>query len=99
MRKISRMTAKPAKPVTESKPAAEPAAKISDGYMIHQSLEVGGRLTSTSGSLAMWDTLVNQTSGGRILGQSLEMHSVDPSKTPFFDTLTTYSIGLRRRSV
>lgn len=75
------------------KPAAEPTQKISHGYLIHQSLEAGGRYTTTSGSLAMWDTLVNQTSGGRILGQSLDMHSVNPSKTPFFDTLTTYSTG------
>ena len=85
--------AKPAKPVTEKKLDAEPAAKISHGYLIHQSLEVGGRYTTTGGSQAMWDTLVNQTSGGRILGQSLEMHSVDPSKTHFFDTLSTYSTG------
>jgi len=85
--------AKPAQPVSEKKTAAEPAEKISHGYLIHQSLEVGGRWTTVSGSTAMWDTLVNQTSGGRILGQSLEMHSVDPSKTPFFDTLTTSSAG------
>ena len=84
---------KPAQPVAEKKPAAEPAEKISHGYLVHQSLEVGGRFTTTSGSTAMWDTLVNQSSGGRILGQSLELHSVDPSKTPFFDTLTTYSTG------
>jgi hypothetical protein len=87
---------KPAKPSSEKKKkpaAAEPAEKISHGYLIHQSLEVGGRFTTVSGSTPMWDTLVNQTSGGRILGQSLEMHSVDPSKTPFFDTLTTSSTG------
>jgi len=84
--------AKPAKTVTETKPAA-PGAKIVGGYMVHQSLEVGGRYTSTSGSSAMWDTLVNQGSGGRILGQSLEMHSIDNSKTPFFDALSTYSTG------
>lgn len=87
-------TAKPPQPISEKKPAAaEPAEKISHGYLIHQYLEVGGRYTKTGGSMAMWDTLVNQTSGGRILGQSLEMHSVDPSKTPFFDTLTTSSTG------
>jgi len=84
---------KPAAPVSERKPAAQPAAKTAHGYLIHQSLEVGGRMTTTSGSAAMWSTLVNQSSGGRILGQSLEMHSVDPSKTPFFDTLTTFSTG------
>jgi hypothetical protein len=87
--------AKPAKPVSEKKPAKEPAEKISHGYRVHQSLEVGARITSTSGSTAMWDTLVNQEkgAGGRVLGQNLELRSVDPSQTPFFDTLTTSSTG------
>ena len=83
----------PEKPAEERKPAAAPAEKIVGGYLVHQSLEVGGRITTVSGSAPMWDTLVNQGSGGRILGQSLEMHSVDNSKTPFFDSLTTYSTG------
>ena len=69
--------AKPAKPVTEKRAAPTPPEKIVGGYMVHQSIEVGGRLTNTTGSSAMWDTLVNQGSGGRILGQSMEMHSVN----------------------
>jgi hypothetical protein len=84
--------AKPAKPVSE-KPAKVAGETISHGYLVHQSLEVGGRYTKVSGSQGMWDTLVNQGSGGRILGQSLELHSVNPSKTPFFDNLTTSSTG------
>ena len=86
--------AKPAPtPLSEKKPAAEPAEHISNGYLVHQSIEVGGRYTTVTGSSAMWDTLVNQTSGGRVLGQSLELHSVDTSKTPFFDTLSSSSTG------
>jgi hypothetical protein len=87
--------AKPAKAVSEKKPDTPPADKIVHGYMVHQSIELGARITSTSGSTAMWDTLVNQEkgAGGRILGQSLELRSVDPAKTPFFDTLTTFSTG------
>ncbi len=85
--------AKPAKPVTEKKAAPVRPDKIVGGYMVHESLEVGGRITSTSGSKAMWDTLVNMGTGGRILGQSLEMHSVNPAKTPFFDSLSTNSTG------
>jgi len=77
----------------EKKPAAVPAIKKASAYEIHQSLEVGGRLTNSYGSGAMWDTLFNQTSGGRILEQSLQMRSTNPSKTPFFDTLTSYSTG------
>ena len=41
----------------------------------------------------MWATMVNEASGMRLVGQSLTMHSVDKSKTPFFDTLTTNSFG------
>jgi hypothetical protein len=89
--------AKPAKPVpakpVEEKPAKVAGETISHGYLVHQSIEVGGRYTKVSGSQGMWDTLVNQGSGGRILGQSLELHSVNPSKTPFFDNLTTSSTG------
>jgi len=76
-----------------AKQASEPAAKTVGGYLVHQSLEVGGRVTTTSGSAAMWATLVNQGSGGRILSQSLDMHSVDRSKTRFFDSLSTSSNG------
>ena len=85
--------AKPAKPVSEKKPATEAPDKIVGGYLVHQSIDLGGRYTTTNGSLPMWATLVNQSSGGRILGQSLEMHSVDTSKTRFFDTLSTNSTG------
>lgn len=85
--------AKSAKKMTEPKPAATPADKTVAGYRVHQSIEVGGRYTAVSGSAPMWATLVNQGSGGRVLGQSLELRSVNPSKTPFFDTLTSYSTG------
>jgi hypothetical protein len=84
---------KPAPPVFERKPAPAPAEKIAHGYLVHQSIELGGRITSTGGSTAMWDTMVNQSSGMRVLGQSLELRSVDTRKTPFFDTLTTASAG------
>ena len=63
------------------------------GYQVHSMIDVGGRITEKSGSDAMWATMVNQTTGARILGQSLQMHSLDPFKTPFFDTLTTSSFG------
>lgn len=85
--------AKPAKPATEKKPSSEKDGKTAGHYQVHQSIEVGGRYTTVGGSPAMWDTLVNQTSGGRILGQSLEMHSLDTTKTHFFDSLSTFSTG------
>lgn len=86
--------AQPAKQVVEQKPAAEPAQMIRGGYLIHQTIELGGRITANkSGSDAMWATMVNQGTGMRVLSHELEMRSVDPSKTPFFDTLTSSSFG------
>ena len=41
----------------------------------------------------MWATMINQGTGMRLVGQSLEMHSADTTKTPFFDTLSTASYG------
>ncbi len=87
--------AKPApKPLSEKKPAAEPAETISHGYLVHQSIELGGRIVANNtGSAPMWATLFNQSTGMRVLDQSLELHSVDTRKTPFFDTLSTTSTG------
>ena len=86
--------AKPAQQVKETKPAAEPAQKIIGGYVVHQTIELGGRIVANkSGSDAMWSTMVNQSTGMRVLSHSLEMHSLNPSKTPFFDTLSSSSFG------
>jgi hypothetical protein len=92
-----------AKPAAESKPAAKSAAenkpangtegKTVGNYQVHQMIELGGRIANKSGSDAMWATMVNQTSGFRVLSQSLEMHSTNTAKTPFFDVLTTNSYG------
>jgi hypothetical protein len=68
-------------------------AKVVGHYSVHSMVELGGRFAEKSGSDAMWATMVNQTTGARVLGQSTEMHTLDPHKTPFFDTLSTSSFG------
>ena len=85
--------AKPAKQAVETKPASEATRKTVGNYQVHQSIELGGRITQRNGSSAMWATMVNQNTGMRVLNHSLEMHSLDPSKTPFFDTLSSASFG------
>jgi len=84
-----------AKPVPVQAPVDNKAAegKKVGNYQVHQMLELGGHIVDQSGSDAMWATMVNQTAGFRVLGQSLTMHSTNPSKTPFFDVLTTNSYG------
>src|ERR1017187_10125113 len=72
----------------------EPKETVRDGYAVHQSIDVGGRIADRSGSLPMYDTLVNMQSGPRILQQSLEMHAVPQSPHFFlFDSLLATNIG------
>ena len=82
-----------AKPATETKAAPAPKEKTLGHYTMHSSVELGGVITQRDGSRAMWATLVNEGTGMRVLNQSLELRTQNPSKTPFFDTLSTASFG------
>ena len=92
-------SAKPAKQVAEKKeqpPTAEPAGKTIGGYLVHQEIELGGRIVvDKTGSEPMWATMVNQVSGFRVVEPvSQDMHSLNNhQKRPSFDTLTTSSFG------
>lgn len=85
-------TAKAVQP-GEKKAPSPAEGKAMGGYSVHSMVEVGGRFAEKDGSRAMWATMVNQTTGARVLGQSLEMRTLNPAKTPFFDTLSTNSYG------
>ena len=61
------------------------------GFRVTQSIDVGGRISEVTGSQAMYDTLVNQQSGARLLDQSLTMQSL--THQDVFDTLTLNSFG------
>jgi hypothetical protein len=67
---------------------------VKDGYEVHQSFEFGGHITGFSGNGSMWNTFVNQQSGPRLLGQSLDLHSLEHSNL-LFDELheTSYGYG------
>lgn len=75
------------------KATAPPKDKTLGNYSMHSSVELGGVITQKDGSSAMWATMVNEGTGMRILNQSLELRTLNPSKTPFFDTLSTASFG------
>src|SRR5271154_7175069 len=70
-----------------------PKETTKDGYVIHQTADLGGHIVDYSGSGAMWATLVNLQSGPRVLGQTFEMHAVEGAKHAIFDTLLAYSNG------
>ena len=82
-----------AKPAAQTKPAPAPKERTLGNYSMHSSVELGGVITQKDGSNAMWATMVNEGTGMRVLNQSLELRTLNPSKTPFFDTLSTASFG------
>lgn len=71
----------------------QPKGKVQNGYLVHQTIDVGGHITSNSDSLPMWDTLVNLQTGPRILNETLDMKAVPGSEHFLFDRLFTGSAG------
>ena len=75
-------------------PAAAPAQTVvPDGYAIHQTADLGGHISSVSGSDAMYSTLVNIQSGPRVLGETFEMHALPGKKHTLVDSLSAVSNG------
>jgi hypothetical protein len=99
----SGQTASPSSPLTVPSPAdaaaspntaaPTPSDNIRYGYIIHQSIDLGGHIVSQFGSGAMYDTLVNIQSGPRILDSSLSMLWADKGHAMLFDRLSTASFG------
>jgi hypothetical protein len=82
----------PSPPATPpSPPPAVDEGKEVGGFRVTQSIELGGRITEVSGSQPMYDTLINEQSGARILEQSLTVQSL--THQDWFDTLTLNSFG------
>ena len=49
---------------------------IEDGYIVHNTVDLGGHMVGISGSGSMYDTLVNIQSGPRVLGQTMTLRAV-----------------------
>jgi hypothetical protein len=82
----------PPPPPTASSP--DQVTISTDAYVTHGSSEFGGHIVDYSGSGAMWDTLVNISSGPRELGSSVEMHAKDHyAKDLLFNDLSMNSFG------
>jgi hypothetical protein len=81
--------APPHSPPSPSSGAAE--GKDIGGFHVTQSIEFGGRISDVTGSQPMYDTLINQQTGARILEQSLTMQSL--THEDIFDSLTLNSFG------
>ncbi|MHB1793395.1 MAG: hypothetical protein ACYCPO_00375 [Acidobacteriaceae bacterium] len=64
-----------------------------EGYTLHGSINLGGNMTSLTGSGAMYDTLVNMQSGPRVLGSTFQLQALPTTKHTLVDSLTAYSTG------
>jgi hypothetical protein len=80
---------------TPAAPIPTPDAQMAapDGYAIHQSVDLGGRMAGVTGSGAMYDTLVNLQSGPRVLGETFEMHALPGKKNTLVDSLMAIGSG------
>ena len=66
---------------------------IPDGYSAHGTVDLGGHISGVTGSMAMYDTLVNLQSGPRVLGETFEMRALPGNKNPLFDSLSAIGTG------
>jgi len=71
---------------------ATPEVVERGGYVIHQTAEIGYRVSDITGSELMYNTLVDLRSGPRFLEQSLSMQSQNHDGL-FFDNLFVNSYG------
>ncbi|MGC8550723.1 MAG: hypothetical protein ACP5M4_13595 [Acidobacteriaceae bacterium] len=78
-------------PGSSSSPVRQPSAPA--GYSLHGAINMGGHMTSLTGSNAMYDTLVNLHSGPRVLGSTFELRPLTTNKRPLFDHMEIYSNG------
>jgi hypothetical protein len=72
-------------------PDTQPVAPT--GYTLHESIDLGGHITSVTGSGAMYDTLVNEDSGPRVLGETFELKALPGTKNPLVDSLSAFGSG------
>ena len=74
-------------------PAADTHVTVPDGYTLHQSIDLGGRVANVNGSPAMYDTLVNLQSGPRVQGESFELRALPGTKNTWVDNLSAFGSG------
>ncbi len=75
-------------------PAPNEPMAVPKGYASHGTADFGGHIADISGSGAMYDTLVNQQSGPRLLGATFELRALPTNKHTQVDLLHAFVSGL-----
>jgi hypothetical protein len=65
-----------------------------EGYTLHESIDLGGRLANVDGSGDMYDTLVNLQTGPRVMGETYELRALPGTKNTLVDRLKLFTSGL-----
>jgi len=73
--------------------APEAQMSVPTGYSIHESIDLGGRMVGTSGSGAMYDTMVNLHTGPRVLGETFQLHALPGTKKTPLDDMQVFASG------
>jgi hypothetical protein len=76
----------------QSPTPSEPMA-IPGGYTSHQTVDIGGHIADIKGSGAMYDTLINQQSGPRLMGGTFELRALPTNKHTQIDLLHAIATG------
>jgi hypothetical protein len=76
----------------QSPTPSEPMA-IPGGYTSHQTVDIGGHIADIKGSGAMYDTLINQQSGPRLMGATFELRALPTNKHAQIDLLHAIATG------
>ncbi len=81
--------------VAQSPIAPVPAMQMSvpSGYEVHESVDLGGRVTGLFGSGSMYDTMVNLHSGPRVQGETFELHALPGAKKLPLDDMRIFATG------
>ena len=74
-------------------PAPSEPMAVPSGYTSHQTVDVGGHIADIKGSGAMYDTLVNQQSGPRLMGGTFELRALPTNKHTQIDLLHAIASG------
>jgi hypothetical protein len=74
-------------------PASDKPMSAPNGYAIHQSVDLGGRIANATGSQAMYSNLVNLQSGPRVQNETFEMRALPGQKNTLVDSLSAVGSG------
>jgi hypothetical protein len=74
-------------------PARETPMSVPSGYLIHESVDLGGRIANATGSQAMYSNLVNLQSGPRVQDETFRMRALPGQKNTLVDSLSAIGSG------